>query len=280
MVCPSLETARQTTTQVPSEQTTRDNSAVKRCTPLMRASEDGNLEAVRALLKERVDLNVKLFYRHRHTALMLAAKKGHLEIVRALLSAGADVNVNAPGLDTALRFAARGGHLEVVKALLNAGAEANLRDFDFHSGEYWGLMAAMDRCNKDWLKIVDAMIAAGAELSPKAGFSRSPFTYAVRKRDVVMTKALLDRGADVNSKNWDGDTPLMSAVTVLVGDPRMVRFLLAAGADVNARNLKGETALDIVRQLKRDFPNSEQDEIIRLLKNAARSSTKRNAKHH
>lgn len=60
----------------------------------------------------------------------------------------------------------------------------------------------------------------------------------------------------------------------------MVRFLLAAGADVNARNLKGETALDVVMRLKKDFPNSEQDEIIRLLKNASRSVSKRNTKRH
>lgn len=240
LFCPAVEEKRETKTQTSTQQATSGNSANKTgCTSLMRASENGDIQTVRALLRDGSDLNAELAA---HTALTLAAKEGHLEIVRALLSAGADPNV---------------------------------RGITFHFGEYWALMSAMDRCNKDWLEIIDAMIAAGAELSPKAGYSRSPFMYAV-EHDVVMTKALIARGADINSKNVDSDTPLM--VAVLGSDPRMVRFLLAAGADVNARNLKGETALAIVRRLKRDFPNSEQDEIIRLLKNAMRSGSKRNTK--
>jgi ankyrin repeat protein len=264
-LCSSDTEKSQTKTQTSAEQATRDDPTnKKRCTPLMRASENGNLQAVRALLKNGADLNAKMIYGN--TALMLAAKKGHLEVVEALLSAGADVN--APTAHTALTLAAAGGHLDVVKTLLSAGADPNIRGFAFHSGEFWALMSAMDRCNKDWLGIIDAMIASGAAVDPKAGFSRSPFMYAVEKHDVVMTKALMARGADINFKNVDGTTPLM--VAVLGSSPEMVRFLIAADANVNARDLKGDTALAIVRQLKKQFPNEWQDEIIRLLTNAAR----------
>ena len=98
--------------------------------------------------------------------LQIAAENGELNRVRALLEEGVDVNARSKTGHTALILAANGGHLEVVKALLNAKADANVRAYTFHAGEFLTLMAAMNRCNKDWLRILDAMIAGGAEVNP------------------------------------------------------------------------------------------------------------------
>ena len=59
-----------------------------------------------------------------------------------------------------------------------------------------------------------------------------------------MVRLLVEKGADVNAINYEGETALMIAVDA--GDnPEVVKLLLEKGADVNARTKEGETALMI-----------------------------------
>ncbi|MGZ8848527.1 MAG: ankyrin repeat domain-containing protein, partial [Pyrinomonadaceae bacterium] len=261
LLCPADEVKGETKTQTSAEQATIVNSKDKKgCTPLMRAAENGNLQAVRELLKAGADVNDKL---------------GHLSSDGSTSSTRKDTRL-WPGI-SALMLAAKKGQLEIVKVLLAAGADPNGKLVSFQFGFETPLMFAIDPCTKNRFAIMDSLIAGGAEVNPTTG-GAPPLTYAISKHDTIMINALIARGADINLADANGTTPLMYAV--LGSDPRMVRFLLAAGADVSARNLKGEDALAIVSRLKKDFPNSEQDEIIRLLKNATRSRAKRNAKLH
>jgi serine/threonine-protein phosphatase 6 regulatory ankyrin repeat subunit B len=64
---------------------------------------------------------------------------------------------------------------------------------------------------------------------------------SARKGDTAGVKALIDKGADVNAKNKDGDTALMSAS--LKGHTEIVKALIEKGADVNAKDKAGWTAL-------------------------------------
>jgi len=57
------------------------------------------------------------------TALMRASQNGHLEVVRALIAAKADVKAKAVNGFTALNLASETGHLEVVRALVAVKAE-------------------------------------------------------------------------------------------------------------------------------------------------------------
>ncbi len=57
---------------------------------------------------------------------------------------------------------------------------------------------------------------------------------------------LLERGADVNSKDWYGQTALVCAA--LKGHREVVKILLANGADVNARTRKGFTPLSLATE--------------------------------
>ena len=50
---------------------------------------------------------------------------------------------------------------------------------------------------------------------------------------------LIARGADVNAKDDDGETPLFGAAEM--GNLSMARFLVSKGADVRILNKKGET---------------------------------------
>lgn len=195
------------------------------CTPLMRAAESGNLVQVRALLDKGADANHPVPH-WGHTALMLAAGKNQLEVVKILLKAGANPNAVAFG----------------------------------HGGvPGWAWMFAMDRCNKHWLEMIDAMLAAGVELNPKTIYP-SPLGHAIDEDDTVMIKALLKRGAEVNLADSEtGDTLLMSAAKYSTSE--VVRVLIEAGANVNARNKLGQTALTLADNID----NLRRREIVALL---------------
>jgi hypothetical protein len=57
---------------------------------------------------------------------------------------------------------------------------------------------------------------------------------------------LLDKGADINAKNNNGETALSCAADV--GETNVVKLLLARKADINAVDMVGETALGIAKR--------------------------------
>src|SRR5262245_46129237 len=136
------------------------------------------------------------------TPLMRASEAGNVDDVRRLLKAGANVNepIGSLGI-TALTVAAARGHLEVVKLLLNAGADPNAAGGVAHGGFVTVFMYALNPANKNRLEIIDALIAAGGRLNPPNWWPASPLDTAVSSNDIAMIKALLKRGSDVNWEN-------------------------------------------------------------------------------
>lgn len=69
---------------------------------------------------------------------------------------------------------------------------------------------------------------------------------ALASRNASRFKDLLARGANVNARNDDGDTPLHYAA--IIGNKRIAVALVAKGADISAKNANGDTPLhDAVR---------------------------------
>lgn len=75
------------------------------------------------------------------------------------------------------------------------------------------------------------------------------FMKAVRDRDVLAAKSLIDKPGSVviNARDRDsGDTALL--IVTRRRDAPWMRFLIESGADVNARDREGNTALIIAAQ--------------------------------
>jgi ankyrin repeat protein len=69
---------------------------------------------------------------------------------------------------------------------------------------------------------------------------------AIEKVDMVSLNVLLAEGAEVDSVDENGNTPLMLASRI--GNPRMVKIILAHDPEVNIKNRSGFTALMIASE--------------------------------
>ena len=201
--------------------------------------------------------------------LMRASDAGNIDEVRRLLKTGADVNEALGRLGiTALTLAAGRGHLEVVKLLLDAGADPNAAGGIAHVGFFTVLMYALSPANKNRLEILDTLIAAGARLNPPNSWPGSPLDTAVALNDVALAKELLKRGSDVNWENQIGSTALDNAALKSEPNVEMIRFLLEVGADPNKPRLSlGDNCVSLLTFLddRPGLPKNKMREEIRSL---------------
>jgi ankyrin repeat protein len=84
--------------------------------------------------------------------------------------------------------------------------------------------------------LIGILLGGGLEMQAETGLFE-----AVRNGDDGLVRTLIRSGADPNTRNSLGATPLMYAAAF--ASPDLVRLLLDSGADVNARSNSGATAL-------------------------------------
>jgi ankyrin repeat protein len=150
-----------------------------------------------------------------------AAEENSLPEVRRLLRAGADVNAKDTTGVTPLIGASDNGHVQVVKELLGHGAD----------------IAATD--NEDWTPLHYACLnghsAVVIELLGPNDSNNGETASILGKRK--------SRGADTESKNGDGDTPLLLASGE--GHLAAVKALLNGGANILAAGDQGRLPIHI-----------------------------------
>lgn len=192
--------------------------------------------------------------------LVLAARQGDLERVKLELANGTDVNlVDRASRRAALHWAARENRLEVVEALLAAKANLEVRD----GAGKTPLTVAAESGRTD---VVKKLLAAKADVNTRDQIQGSPLLWAAGLGNPETVQVLLEAGADPSVVDVNGLTPLLWAAGI--GDPRTVELLLKTGkANVDAKdNISEDTAL--MRAARSGKPES----VMLLL--AANASTK------
>lgn len=239
---------------------------------LIRAAENGDLNAVKELLAKGVDVNAQTELSKglkRNTPLIAAVRRSRVEIVTFLLTARANPNLSGATGENALSSAVATGNLDIIRMLLKHGADPNIKNF---AGDT-PLMYAITTGNMDIIKI---LLDHGAEANVKNSAGTSPLMYAVdgRVRDnqkmTAIVRMLIAAGADVNGKDKQGRTVLLFAVqsrnretiellqrsgakigdevlafyhTIGVGTPESVQALISLGVNIEVRNQFGSTPL-------------------------------------
>ena len=138
------------------------------------------------------------------TAVMAAAMNGQLEALRLLLAApggeAAAIKADEDG-DTALGMAASSGCTAEARLLLQHGADPNLADNDGDSPLIVAAMASGDAGRG----VAALLLDAEAEIDHQNKNGEVALHFACQNSNVEVAKLLLERGADKDLRDNDGD---------------------------------------------------------------------------
>lgn len=225
------------------------------CTPLLKAAKDDSDEISRFLIDSGAEVDAR--DRYGRTALSLAAEGARDSVVRLLLSRGADVHSRDDTCFwTPLSWAATAGGSDRARAvqrlLIEHGADVNVRDRLGRTP----LCRALPRS----VRAAEFLIQNGAVVDACNESGRTPLSLLAEDddADADMVRLLLDSGADINSRDDAGFTPLFWAVRS--GTMAMAKLLLDNGARVDIESNRGLSPIDIASM-------KEEYGVVRLLEN-------------
>jgi ankyrin len=234
------------------------------------------------------------------TPLLFATREGCVECAKVLLDAGADLNAADPDGISPLISALINGHYDVAGFLIDKGANVNLSDktgrtalyaaVDDHSMPYSNRPSPKESDNElTSLDIVHQLLAHGANVNAQLKTAQpyrtkvdrgndtmlttgtTPLLRAAKAGDVVVVRALLEKGADPGLVTRTGINAAMAAAGLGTKEEdgtgrqkteadavEAIGLLLAAGVDVNAADSNGRTALHGAAQ-------KGYDQVVRFL---------------
>lgn len=142
------------------------------------------------------------------------------------------LNDGFPIAEPALSHAVIAGDLARIREMLDAGADVNVKDgldrTPLHLAAFHGRT-----------EIIDLLIAHGADVNARDLTATSPLHAAViAGKQGAAVQMLLDRRADLQAINGKGQTALHLAAAT--GQPRLTKFLIERGADVHKRDFDGQ----------------------------------------
>ena len=233
-------------------------------TPLLISLHKNFDDITELLLSKGADLNKA--NNNGETPLIVAAKKGHIKFVKTFTETGASIDTTDKNGDTALILAKRENRHDVVLYLLNKEALIEKRSEQDELMAYATLnryhdilenlvqrQISVNRRFTDGLfplwyavrngdaRMIDMLLAAGADLEAKSKDGETVLLYACAKREEQVVLTILNKGANYNILDKQKSTPLMIAAGR--GFEHVVQFLISKKVDINAKDDKGRTAL-------------------------------------
>jgi len=163
-------------------------------TPSIIAAYNGNLNAVKILLRYRADIEARGTVKigdeviEGCTPLWTAAAAGHLDVVKLLIERNAEVDSRTSNGSTPLRAATFQGHLDIVRFLVETGADVNARNWFYNTP----LMIA---CWNGHAAIVSYLVAHGADINLQSKEGNNALHEAVLNDRFEIADDLMALGA-------------------------------------------------------------------------------------
>ena len=170
--------------------------------------------------------------RHPARTLINPARQGQADVVEALIAQGVAIDARAADGTSALIQAADLGHSDVVAILLSAQASVDIQGDD-------GRTPLMVAARGGHGQIVRSLLDSSADMLLQDAQGNTALHYA---KSGEIAQLLIDRGAVVDARSREGDTPLSKAADR--GYLDVVGTLLASGAPVDLGSEKGKTPLN------------------------------------
>ncbi|PNP59104.1 hypothetical protein THARTR1_01352 [Trichoderma harzianum] len=222
----------------------------RRLTPLHLAAEKGHVALAKFLIQHgaKIDCLGSVHVQPLH----MAAEAGHVALVEVLLEHNADIESETGIGQTPIIFASAAGNVETVRCLVNHGTIPTQKDSN-------GQTALSVAARWGYQQIIDILlnaVASDEDLEWEQADLNKALQTAIRWDWLPIVKRLLVVGADIKSKDRDGDSSLCNAMHAKSAE--MARILLALGAGVDHINNRGFSALHLAIE-------NQLDQCIELL---------------
>lgn len=202
------------------------------------------------------------------SAVHTAVRKNHHEMVDAMLKKGIDVNIteDKPGVAgaTPLHIACEHVYPQLVKMLMDAGADDTLKNeleetpAHIAVSKKIGYKQVSDKERIEMIQALEHVDIPGKNGVTPLMLIQDPQLFL----SISLTPVLIEKGADVNRADNNGNTALMLH-TFWYCYKDVIKAMVKAGYNVNARNRSGDTVLHYVLKNK----NSEM--AVYLIKKGA-----------
>ncbi|XP_041462756.1 transient receptor potential cation channel subfamily A member 1 homolog isoform X2 [Lytechinus variegatus] len=209
-------------------------------TPLHIAAMRGNKPAVFNLLSvDNININEK--DKHDMTPLHVACLHGNDDIVAMLVGVGAEIQSQDSTFSSPLHAACQGGHKKIVQRLLDVCKKKGILHTMLTSSDSQNYTPLHLVVEGGFCDIVDLILAFGTDndsqldlLNLEGSNLDTPLHTACAGGHLHITKLLVERGALVESLNWDMATPLHHACAN--NHSEVVKYLIEKGADTSVRD--------------------------------------------
>jgi ankyrin repeat protein len=211
-------------------------------TPLQFAAAEGQLGICRLLVERGAEVYTNPM--STYPPVLQAAWKKHPDVVKYFLEEIPHLAAGTNGLGVMINLAAREGWTDIVRKHIERDPLAVYqRGWIGDSPLHWP-------SHNDNVEIVTMLLDAGADIEADEinCYGGKPLHWASEHAPSAV-RVLLERGADVNSRNRKADseffgmTPLIMNATQRNDCAEATELLIAAGADVNPTDARGKTAL-------------------------------------
>jgi ankyrin repeat protein len=171
-------------------------------TPIFYAIFNGNLDMIKLLMKHGADVNVIPYYGR--PLLMYAFLTNDIDIITYLINNGAQINVTENG-ESLVHYC--------IIGLGRSGTNITVSTYDYYHS-ILNILFEKSELNVN---------------TQHGDWGTTPLILAINLNDVNLVKKLIEHGADVNLKKYNGASPLSNARNLTNGD-NIVRLLLENGA--------------------------------------------------